>query len=358
MTMHSKGNDRNRAVVAGAALLVAGSLPAAGWAAPSWPPAPAPARIVLAGLLPATAQPPASRPSAALRAFRWLVGLPPGGEVRTLPGLIRPTGLFVRGDALYVADPGRHAVVQIDLLTRRIVRAFPADPSLLPSPVGVVVTAGGVAFVTDSAAGTVREFGPDGRSRGVLAASDPPLLRPTGIALDERRGRLYVADTAGHRIHVFTTAGRHLFAFGGRGSGPGQLNFPTYVWLDGMRDELLVCDSANFRVQRFAPDGTVRGAFGEPGDRPGYLPRPRGLGTDSDRNVYVVDAALEAVQIFDLKGTLALWFGESGSDEGSFSLPGGLFVDGTDRIYVADTYNARVQVFQYLKGSKKSGHGT
>ncbi|MEK7765530.1 MAG: 6-bladed beta-propeller, partial [bacterium] len=340
-------SNRRRAV---AALAVTAALAGGSAAALSWPPPPDAPRITLHAVLPDLVPLPVPRPSTALRAFRWIVGLPPGGrEPRPDPVLVRPTGLWVRGGFLYVADPGRRGIVQIDLVTRRMVRTFPRDGKLLVSPVGVVVTAGGVAFVTDSAAGAVREFGPDGRSRGVLAAPDPPLLRPTGIALDERRGRLYVADTGGHRIHVYSTAGRHLFAFGERGAEPGQLNFPTYLWLDAARDELFVCDSANFRIQRFAPDGAPRGTFGEVGDRPGFLARPRGLGTDSDRNVYVVDGALEAVQIFDLKGKLELWFGESGTDAGSFILPGGIFVDGADRIYVADTYNARVQVFQYLK---------
>lgn len=339
--------------------IVVAAVVARGAAGPVWPAPPDPPRIQLVDVLPDPTPPPLPTAPLYLKAFRWLVGLPLEGEAVRPLLLVRPTGLFLRGGALYVADPGRRLVVQIDLLSRRVVRTIPRAVGELASPVGVAVARDGVVFVSDSAAGRVAVYGANGRRRGGdLLPPAAPGFRPAGLAFDDRRDRLYVADAGTHRIHAFAADGRFLFTFGRRGGGPEGLNYPTYLWMDEAHDELLVCDSANFRVQRFAPDGSPRGRFGESGDRPGYLARPRGLGADSDRNVYVVDGALEAVQVFDLQGRLELWFGESGSDEGSFQLPGGLCVDGTDRVYVADTYNGRIQVFQYLKGSKAEGKGT
>jgi len=274
-----------------------------------------------------------------------------GGRIQ--PPLLQPTGVWVADKTVYVADLGLRTVVACSIDTGTC-RPVGLSPDLgLKSPVGVAVTSAGKMFISDSVLGRVFMASTKGKTLGELDKDKKILVRPTGLALDEGRNRLYVADTGAHKVHVFNLDGKYLSSMGGRGGEKGQFNFPTYIWADVRTGRLLVCDSANFRVQIYGPDGVFEGMFGGAGNRPGYLPRPRGLATDLDGNIYSVDGALDAVQIFDKKGQLLLFFGSSGADHGNFSLPGGIFIDAHSRVYVADTQNARIEVFEYLPGGGK-----
>ena len=84
--------------------------------------------------------------------------------------------------------------------------------------------------------------------------------------MDRGRGRLYVADSHLHRIFVYGTDGRFVGAWGARGSGKGEFNFPTNIALDG-KGNVYVVDTGNFRVQVFDSEGRFLSAFGEAGDR-------------------------------------------------------------------------------------------
>ncbi len=336
----------------GAALLAAALL-----AACSHPPAPPAPRPPAAARLHLVWPPPPARPR--ITYLRDVVlprdRRPPRGlwhrigrlfGKRVPPRIVRPYGVAVADDGtLIVADPGAFRVHLLNLETGAY-RYLPdrRDHLTLLSPIGVAVDADGTLYVTDSAAAKVYTFGPDGRLRHTLTA----FHRPTGIALDRKRRRLYVVDTGDHRVRVFSTAGEHLFDFGWRGREPGAFNYPTNICLDG-EGHLYVVDAMNFRVQRFDADGHPLGAFGRAHDGPGGFSKPRGIAVDSEGHVYVADATFDNVQIFDPEGQVLLYFGATGRSAGHFYLPAGVAIDARDRIYVADSYNRRIQIFQYLR---------
>lgn len=313
-----------------------------------WPPSPDPAKVryvtTITGLLEDTSV----RLSPMKKLLRTLLGVSKSEEGKNR-AFLRPTGLWVQGSAVYVADPGIRRVVKFDIQTQKITYIPSSRKTQLVFPVSVAVTGDGRIFVSDSGLNKVFIFDRNGRFQGELKSKTGALTRPTGLALDESRSRLYVADTPVHNIHVYDLQGKHLFSFGSHGAGQGQFNYPTYLWADTHSGMLHVCDSGNFRVQLFDVNGKFQGNFGHNGDRPGYMARPRGVSTDSDGNVYIADGVIETVQIFSVKGQLLLYFGENGSEPGFFSMPGGVFIDDKDKIYVADTYNSRIQIFQYLK---------
>ena len=85
------------------------------------------------------------------------------------------------------------------------------------------------------------------------------------------------------------------------------------------------------------------------GDAPGTFSRPKGVASDSDGNIYVVDALFDNIQMFDKEGHLLMAFGNHGKEYGEFWLPTGIYIDKNDFIYVSDSSNRRVQVFKYLK---------
>ena len=305
----------------------------------AWPGPPDPPRLQYVTQFSGTAD-LGIRPSAWSRIVSFVSG--PGDRAMQRPMAVAATPA---GDTVFVADPGAGVVHRYDLVRGRYDRLTPGRGTALASPVGLAVTADGRVFVADSALNAVLSAGPEDDALQPLALTPEP-EQPTGLALGPS-GDLFVASTGSHTIRRYSAAGTLLREYGGRGSAPGQLNFPTYLWLESP-SELLVTDTLNFRIQRFDADNGVLGAFGQAGDASGSLARPKGVAVDRHGNIYVMDGVLNALQVFDREGRLLLAFGEQGQGPGQFWLPSGIFVTPDDLVFVADSYNRRVQVFRYL----------
>lgn len=264
--------------------------------------------------------------------------------------LVRPMAVVAADGVIYVADPGAQGVHRFDPAGSgyALVRGPAAQP--LPSPVGLARGRAGEVYVTDSKLARVLVISPGAKTAAPLELG-AELGQPTGIAYDPAQQRLYVVDTAAHRIAVFGPGRQLVATIGRRGEGAGEFNYPTFLWRSA-QGRLYVTDSLNFRVQILAADGAFVGAFGRRGDSPGDAARPKGIATDRHGHVYVVDALLHSLQIFDDAGRFLLPVGQQGRDPGEFWLPAGVFVADDDRIYVADSYNRRVQVLRYLGGTR------
>ncbi|MDH3769032.1 MAG: 6-bladed beta-propeller [Gammaproteobacteria bacterium] len=260
---------------------------------------------------------------------------------------VRPGGVVVQGDIIYVADPGAKALWIVNPGASRFSRIREAGEEKLMSPVSVAAGPDGSVYVADSYLAKIFIFASDGELIGTI--SDAKFQRPAGVAYDHSSDRLYVADSAAHQIWVFAGEGTLLGEIGGRGAGDGEFNFPTHVAVD-QQGSVYVTDALGFRIQRLAQDGRFVAAFGHHGNGSGDFAAPKGVAVDSDGHIYVVDALFDAVQIFDEGGRFLLGFGERGVDRGQFWLPGSLYIDADDKIYVADGFNKRIQIFEYLAG--------
>lgn len=303
-----------------------------------WPFPPDPPRIQLLGVI---------RDSSDLRAGRS-AGEAFGDALRGTRPPIRfssPQGIAVQGTTLVaVADGSGGAVHLLDLAerTHRVVFGSPTEPFGVPMG---VAWAGDRLFVADAGRHEVIEL--DGEGAWVRSFGTGELVRPVGIAFVSSRNELYVADGGGHDLVVFDTDGRRVRTIGSRGAATGEFNFPTHIAVG--RDRLAVADSGNFRVQLLDLDGNVLAAVGQKGDGAGDLSLPKGLAFDRDDHLFVVDAHFEVVQVFDLDGRLLLAFGEEGSGAGEFSLPTGIAIDEAGRVWVSDSGNRRLQVFEMVK---------
>ncbi len=280
----------------------------------------------------------------------------PGFWKKLLLGADRDPGVALRkpygvatdsAGRVYVTDTGLGTVVVFDSAARAVRLLGQKGQVRLQTPIGIALDARDRVFVSDADLDRVFCFGEGGEVRLALGA-DQKLQNPAGIAIDRGRGRLYVADSHLHRIFVYGTDGGFVGAWGKRGSGKGEFNFPTNLALD-RQGNLYVVDTGNFRVQVLDPEGRFLSMFGEAGDAPGRFHRPKGIALDSEGNLYVADAAFNNFQVFDPAGKLLLFVGVVGKEPGQFWLPAGIAIDGSDRIRVVDQVNARVQVFQYLK---------
>jgi DNA-binding beta-propeller fold protein YncE len=302
----------------------------------AWPEPPAPPRVTYVQSIQGPMDVGARR-GAAKRIFQWVAGADRSQD------LSRPLGLALdENDNLCLTDTASASVSFFDHTTKRWQSWTKIGKTPLLLPVAVAKR-GKTLFVADSGLKKVLAFDLQGK---FLFALDQPMERPSGLAISG--DQLYVADAAAHKILRFDLRGTFLSAFGGRGSGPGEFNYPTHLACD-RQGRLYVTDSLNFRVQIFDAQNRYVNSISSVGDSTGHLSRPKGVAVDGDGNIYVIDALFDNVQIFDAQGAFLLPVGRSGTGPGEFWLPGGMAISQDNLIYVADSYNHRIQVMQYLR---------
>ena len=123
-------------------------------------------------------------------------------------------------------------------------------------------------------------------------------------------------------------------------------------------DELVVVDAMNFRVASPRRLGCISYAIGNPGDSNGAMFRPKGIGLDSEHNLYVVEGPWSMVQVFNREGQLLYYFGQEGDAPGDFIFPPDYLLIATTLIYVVDSFNRSVEVFRYFGGPIQTPGGT
>jgi DNA-binding beta-propeller fold protein YncE len=262
--------------------------------------------------------------------------------------VVRPMAVAVDGrDRLLVADTRRGRVHIFDRREGEYAYLQGSKWETLRLPIGLAVDGADNVYVADGELHKILVFTADGKFDRMLDCASW-LDRPSALAIDRARQRLYVVDTPAHDVKVIDLAtGKLAGVIGHRGEAGGEFNYPTYAALD-RQGRLAITDSLNTRIQIFDHEGRPVSVFGKAGDGSGDFSAPKGVAFDSEGHVYVADAGFDNVQVFDQTGRLLLFWGTSGQEAGKFWLPTGLLIDAQDRIYVADSYNSRVQIFQYL----------
>lgn len=168
-----------------------------------------------------------------------------------------------------------------------------------------------------------------------------------GIAADPENQEVYVVNTPGHKILVFSYNGVLLRQFGAFGSGPGQFSAPAGIALDAAHQTLFIIDSGNQRVQKLDTKGNFILSFGSAGSGANgvfNLDSHSSLALDDYGHVLVTDTNNSRIQMFDLDGNFLKAFGSNGTGNDNFKFPTGIASNGT-AIAVSDTYNFRVQLY-------------
>jgi hypothetical protein len=171
----------------------------------------------------------------------------PGGIARDANGLLYVSDLF-RADVQVFDSDGRYV---------RTIGGRGRDDGQLEAPGSPVLDADGHLWIVDFGRDTIQEFSPDGallsawseREPGDLTF-DPGELHGVGdIAIDDQN-RIFVPDSVGASIQIFSSDGEYLTSWGESGDGPGQFRSVTGVLLDG-NGFAYVSDVGNHRIQKF-----------------------------------------------------------------------------------------------------------
>ncbi len=285
------------------------------------------------------------------RFFKALAGL--DNRPDTVRNLLRPqSGAVDSSGRVIVTDAGRQALFVFDQKLGKLDIWRGATENLdFVSPVGVAAAKNGDILVADSELRRVIRLDGEGNPKGTFGFED--LERPTGLAIDSKTGRVFVADTAEHNIKVYSDAGKLVQVIGQVGTKWGEFNAPTHISF--VSDRLYVTDTFNARVQIFDSKGKFLRAIGSRGLYLGNLVRPKGVTADNLGNIYIIESFHDYLLVYDRNARFLLPIGGTGSGVGKFYLPAGVWSDPQNRIYVADMYNGRVVVFQYLSGEGQTG---
>lgn len=253
-----------------------------------------------------------------------------------------------------------------------VVRRYTTAGTLLDSfaatnPTGVGAATGDVIWVSDYDNDTLVKW--ELVNVPAVAAIPPATSTfnlPQAIAIKASSGRIYVADTANHRIQYFTSAGAYGGQFGSSaysavtgaitaGSGDGELSSPSALAINQSSGDVYVLDTGNNRVAQFTATGTFIRNFGTTGTGDAQFTAPTAIAVHPTTfQVYVADATRDDIQIFNSSGTFVLKFGTSGTGNGQYSAISGMAFSATGTsLYIADLTDERIQ--RLLFSSATSG---
>jgi len=273
------------------------------------------------------------------------------GERPAKNRIVEPMGLAVSddGDRIYISDKAQNAVFVYDFAKKTSLKIGEKKP--LDMPMGLAIDAQENVYVAEQQKKGVSVYDRTGNFLRFITSD--AITRPTGVAVDKERKKLYVVDTGkgdtfDHTVKIFDLEGKPLGKLGlGKGNVEGALLFPTFISV-APNGHVLVSDTLNSRLQEFDADGRFVKSIGKLGNAYGEFDKPKGVGYDTFGNIYAVDSGWSNVQIFNSKGQVMLFFGGRGTYPGLMQNPGVLTIDKKNRIYVGDLLNHRVNVYQLV----------
>ena len=185
--------------------------------------------------------------------------------------------------------------------------------------------------------------------------------KPRSVAVDFQ-DNLYVVDMTG-RVQKFTPEGQYVTNWLMHKEDPGKIKGEPKGMGTDNDGNIVVVEPHYQRLNLFKPDGTRLEQWGQRGTNAGQLIMPRAVAIDSKGNYFVPEySEVDRIQEFSGKDKkLVRVIGGPGTEDGEFSRAEGVCMDAQDRLYVADSCNHRIQVFsadgKWLRSYGKAGRG-
>ncbi len=256
---------------------------------------------------------------------------------RMMTGLVLALALLA-GGAGRAADAGRIAF-------RYAIRDFQGHERFQDPTALALDTKKGLLYVADRAAGTVFVYSTLGIARTRLDDKDG-VKAPIGLAVD-RRSTLYISEDDGGPVQVLPFNGTMttlaLPAAGEKGLPPKPGRLAT-----DRDDNLYVVDRANGRVCVFDRAQKFKYAVGSLGDKEGQFKELQDIAVDRQGRLYALDATGPAVQVFDGKGHYLYTFGTHGEAPEQLSFPTALFIDRQDQVWIVDRPRHALKVYDRM----------
>ena len=207
-----------------------------------------------------------------------------------------------QGDGQYFNFPrftATNAAGDVFVSDDREVRQFAADGTFLRRsdaisfPGGIEVDNQGSVWVTGTGENSIRRYSPTLQLLNYISGSRIPggLNSPFGIATGPN-GKIYVADSRNHRIIRLSNTGIYEFAWGSLGhvpsTVPGKFSSPVGITIDS-KGRVYVSETWGHRIQVFTPDGAYLYGWGVPGQTGEQPATPYEVSGDGDYFLYASD---------------------------------------------------------------------
>ncbi len=243
------------------------------------------------------------------------------GPAKAQSGIATPFGVVMYDGKLYVCDVGQRKIQVVDLVHKTITPM--TNDARLRNPVNIYITADGVKYVADPAAGAVLVFDRDNKLLSLLGKAAQ--IQPLDVVVNGNR--CYVTDFASNQVVVLDThSGAEIQRIGSAGDNNDQFRMISDLALSPS-GHLLVTDKLKAQILEFDQKGTYVKTLGHLGDNIDELARPKGIAVDHENRIWVVDSAAEVAKIYDDQGRLLLYFGLPGNEPGKMSLPAQITLD-------------------------------
>ena len=289
-----------------------------------------------------------------------------GSIETTYVGFNQPSGVVLSGGDVYVADRMYDRVAVVDVDATRTAAFFASRVSVAPAVTSPKVVASGTdgsTYVAEASMSRVRKYDAEG---DLLFTFPQPttgtpgtMSQPSGIAVLESWGQVWIADTGNHRLLAYTLEGDFVGVYGSYGTELGQFSSPRglsvypgefLAWTGRTPpgECIAVADTGNKRILFVDPSLGLEGSLSNFIQNPVAIPSPYAVTFAADTGyLYVADTGRNRIVVFDIEGNYVRTIGTPGTANGFLMLPHDVkMVPGTNGdILVADTANSRIQRF-------------
>ena len=121
-----------------------------------------------------------------------------GKDEANLP-IVKPYGLAIRGDKIYICDTVLNTIIIIDLKKKSFRYFTPEGKGRLEEPINIAIDKDGTKYIADPLRGAVVIFDAGNNYIGVLAKKGG--MKPTDVAIYKER--LYITDLKDNNVSVW-----------------------------------------------------------------------------------------------------------------------------------------------------------
>ncbi len=258
----------------------------------------------------------------------------------------RPRAIAAANDEVYVIDTsGRMQIFSHD---GKYLRGWIMPEYENGTPTGIAFASDGHLLIPDTHYSRILEYTPQGeilQQWGEYGTGEDQFIYPTDIVQAADGG--YIISEYGQgaeRMHMFDADRHFLRQWGQHGDQPGEFSRAMSLTLCG--GKVFVCDTANHRVQCFTLEGDFIRVIGGPGTEDGQLKFPHDIAVGPNETLLICEYGNNRLSRFTTTGDFLSTFGRAGRGPGEFAAPRGVTISPNGYFFVADTDNDRIQRFR------------
>jgi hypothetical protein len=155
-------------------------------------------------------------------------------------------------------------------------------------------------------------------------------------------GNAYVLDKTLGEVRVYNASGVMERRFGERGAGHQALSSPSAIAVH--EEQVLIADSANHRVQIFSLTGIPLSRFGIMKDQAEGFNYPRDIKISPGGHVYVLHGGNSGVTVHDMSGSLLSKHDFSKDAKGQYQNISAIALSASGRLYLSDLHSGRILI--------------